>query len=330
MTSSDMNNDQETARLRDIHIGPASKGTRRSAGKAGTFTGPTIRRHQLGAELRKLRELRGYLLEDVAPKLGVAPSTISRIETGKAPARTSYVHMMLDFYEVNDTGQRRYLADLAREGRRKGWRAEYEGLLPDGTGSFLDFEYAAAKVCTFAPQTIPSLLQTPEYAAAVIRATYPGFTAGQAGALVKVTLRRQELSCGQRELHAIIDEFALLRVIGSADIMAAQIDYLASATADPHVTIQVLSLTAPAQILCPGFTVMSLADHADTEVGCRNEHAERVTIIDDSHSVSNLKSMFARLSRHANSPDNSARRINEMRRRTHVLLSMRTRSARDE
>ncbi len=304
--------------------------TSRRTGDAGTLIGPTIRRCRLGAELRRLREARGYRLEDVAAKLDVAPSTVSRIETGKAPARTSYVFAMLDFYEVNDPEQRRYLADLAREGQRKGWWAEYDDLLPTGTGSLLDFEAAAAKVCTFATQTIPGLLQTPDYAAAVIRATRPDFTAEQVEALVKVTLRRQELSCGRRELHAIIDEFALLRVIGSADIMAAQIDYLASATADPLMTIQVQSLTAPAQILCPGFTVMSLADHADTEVGCRNEHAERVTIVDDSHSVSDLRDLFARLSRHADSPDNSARRINEMRRRTHVLLSILTRNARDE
>src|ERR1700758_3067915 len=113
MTSNDMSNDQKTAGPNDMQICPASKGPSGSAGKAGTLTGPTIRRHQLGAELRKLRETRGYLLQDVAAKLDVAPSTVSRIETGKAPTRTSYVHTMLDFYEVNDPGRQRYLADLA-------------------------------------------------------------------------------------------------------------------------------------------------------------------------------------------------------------------------
>jgi transcriptional regulator with XRE-family HTH domain len=324
MTSSDMNDDQKTAALNDVHTCPASKGAGGSAGKAVTVTGPTIRRYQLGAELRKLREAAGYLLEDVAARLDVAASTVSRIETGKAPARTSYVQMMLDLYEADDPRLRQYLADLAREGQRKAWWAEYDGLLPGGTGSFLDFEAAAAKISTFAPQTVPVLLQTAGYAQAAIRAAHPGFTAEQAEALTKVTLRRQELSGGRRELHAVIDESALLRIIGSPDVMAAQIDCLATATADPHVTIQVQSMTAPAQILCPGFTVMSLADPAGTEVGCLDEHAGRVTITDDSHSVSDLKDMFATLSRHADSPDDSARKIHEMRRRSYVLLNMLT------
>jgi transcriptional regulator with XRE-family HTH domain len=291
------------------------RATNRSTRDAGTLIGPTIRRHRLGAELRRLREAGGYLLEDVAAKLDVAPSTLSRIETGKAPARTSYVYTMLDFYEVNDPEQRRYLADLAREGQRKGWWADYDDLLPSGTGPFLDFEAAAAKVCTFAPQTIPGLLQTADYAAAVIRATRPDFIPEQVQTLVKVTLQRRELSCGRRELHAVIDESALLRAIGSADVMAAQLDYLATATADPLMTVQVLRLTAPAQILCPGFTVMSFTNHADADVGCRNENAEHVTVINDSDNVSALRNMFARLSRHAESAASSAVLINEMRKR---------------
>lgn len=82
------------------------------------LTGPTIRRHLLGAELRRLRLARSLRLEDAADRLSLAPSTVSRIEAGKAPARTSYVALMLDLYQVQDLGVRRTLTDLAREGRR--------------------------------------------------------------------------------------------------------------------------------------------------------------------------------------------------------------------
>ena len=281
----------------------------------GTLIGPTIRRHRLGAELRKLREAGGYRLEDVAAKLDVAASTLSRIETGKAPARTSYVHAMLDFYEVNDSRQRQYLADLAREGQRKGWWAQYDDMLPAGAGVFLGLESAAASICTFAVQTVPALLQASGYAEAVIRAARPGFTGEQVQDLAAVTMRRQELSRDHCKLHAVIDESALLRTVGSADVMARQLDHLAGAMTSPDVTIQVLRMTAPAQVLCPGFTIMGFAHQADADVASRNENEEHVTVVSNGEELARLRRTFAELSRHAESAASSARVIGELRKR---------------
>ena len=83
------------------------------------FVGPTIRRRRLGADLRRLREERSLRLEDVAARLGVAPSTLSRIETGKAPTRTSYLTLLLDLYEVRDADERRAIL----ESFRRHWQA---------------------------------------------------------------------------------------------------------------------------------------------------------------------------------------------------------------
>jgi transcriptional regulator with XRE-family HTH domain len=279
------------------------------------LTAPTILRYRLGAELRKLREDRGLRLEDVAGHLGVAPSTLSRIETGKAPTRTSYLALMLDLYGVNDAEQRRDLTDLAREGQRKGWWAEYDDLLPDGAGCFLGLEAAATTVCTFAVQAVPGLLQTADYARAVIRAARPGLAPQQIEALAAVTMRRREIPDGQRELHAVIDESALLRVIGSADVMAAQLDYLVSVTADPLITVQVLRLAASAHVLCPGFTVLTFAGIADTDAGCLNEDAGHVTVTSHGDTVTRLRDTFTRLSRHADSAVSSAALIKELRKR---------------
>ncbi len=283
-------------------------------GEKNALIGPTISRHRLGAELRKLREAGGHRLEDVAAKLDVAPSTLSRIETGKAPARTSYVYTILDFYGMNDPQQRQYLADLAREGQRKGWWAQYDDVLPHGAAGFLGLEAAAAKAFVFAAQTIPGLLQTADYAAAVIRASRPGFSDEQVQDLVTVRTRRQELSRGRLELHAIIDESALLRTIGSAEVMARQLDHLMSVITSPRMTVQVLRLTAPARVLCPGFTVMSFAHQEDTDVGCRNENDEHVTVFNDSQNLARLRGMFAELSRHAESAESSASLIDELRK----------------
>jgi DNA-binding XRE family transcriptional regulator len=94
------------------------------------LVGPTIRRRRLGTELRRLRESRSLRLQDVASSLGVAASTVSRIETGNAPTRTSYLTVMLELYGVADPADRRALIEMAREGQRKGWWAPSEDLLP--------------------------------------------------------------------------------------------------------------------------------------------------------------------------------------------------------
>jgi transcriptional regulator with XRE-family HTH domain len=290
----------------------AGAGLPGSPGSATTLIGPTIRRRRLGARLRSFREASGLRIEDVAVKLGVAPSTVSRIETGKAPARTSYVTLMLDAYGVTDPGQREHLMDLAREGQRKGWWAEYDDLLPAGTGSLLDLEADAGKISVFAADIVPGLLQTAGYAAAVARASRPDLTTFQYDKLVTVTLRRQEPACGHRELHAIIDESALLRTFGSAQVMAAQLGHLSAAAASPLITVQVLRLATFACVLSPGFTILSFTDEADADAGCRDGNDEQVTLTSDGDSVSRLRSTFTRLSHHADTAASSAALIGQL------------------
>jgi transcriptional regulator with XRE-family HTH domain len=230
---------------------------------------PTIRRQRLGRELRALRESRWLRLEDVAARLGVAPSTLSRIENGKAPIRTSYLTLMMDLYAVDDPDQRRLLTDMAREGQRKGWWTEYADLVPTGTGHIIGLEAAASQIRTYSAQSVPGLLQTEGYAAAVHSATRPGIGAGQVRDLVKITLRRQEIL--RREgfrLHAVLDESALLRRIGSAAVMADQLGHLAALAASPAVTIEVTRLATAQPVLSPSFALLSFADPADCDLAC--------------------------------------------------------------
>src|ERR1700743_2398813 len=101
-------------------------------GGSAMTTGPTVRRRRLGTELRRLRESNGFKLEEVAAQLGVAPSTLSRIETGKAPTKSAYLNQMLETYGVADAEQRQVLVDMAREGHRKGWWGGSYDVAPSG------------------------------------------------------------------------------------------------------------------------------------------------------------------------------------------------------
>jgi len=126
--------------------------------------GPTVRRRRLGTELRRLREAHSIKLEEVAEQLGVAASTLSRIETGKAPTRSAYLTAMLKMYGVEDPGQRQVLVDMAREGHRKGWWAAYEDVLPTGFGIYVGLEAEAASLRAYESLVIHGLLQTEDYA----------------------------------------------------------------------------------------------------------------------------------------------------------------------
>jgi transcriptional regulator with XRE-family HTH domain len=230
---------------------------------------PTIRRQRLGRDLRVLREARWLRLEDVAARLGVAPSTLSRIENGKAPTRTSYLTLMMDLYAVDDPDQRRLLTDMAREGQRKEWWTEYAELVPPGTGHVIGLEAATSQIRCYAVQTVPGLLQTADYAAAVHRATRPGIGAEQVRALVKIQMRRQEIL--RRDgfaLHAVIDESALLRRIGPADVLAGQLDHLAALAASPAVTIGVARLSTAQAVLSPALALLTFPDPADRDLAC--------------------------------------------------------------
>ena len=161
--------------------GPRSRG---AAEVASETRHPMLLRQRLGGELRRLREDRLLRLEDVAGHVGVAPSTLSRIESGKATERTSYVAVMLDLFGVDDLQVRAKLADLAREGQRKGWWVEYADVLSADECTYLGLEAAGSLVRSFSVQVVPDLVQTEEYAASVCRAMRPDFTGGQVGRLV--------------------------------------------------------------------------------------------------------------------------------------------------
>jgi transcriptional regulator with XRE-family HTH domain len=277
--------------------------------------GPGIGRHRLGICLRQLRLDRSLWLEEVAARLDVAPSTLSRIETGKAPARTSYVRMLLDLYGVDDPDQRRLLIDLAREGQRKGWWADARDLLPAGVSRYLGLEAAASQVCSLSAQTVPALLRTGDYAAAAERVTRPGARPDDIRRLVAVTLRRQQvLERAGFRLHALIDEAALIRPMGSKQVLVDQLRHLVTVTASERVTVQVIPLTAAWPVLSAPFAVLTFTDPADADVACTFAAGSEVSISSCAADVAAIRGTFTALSRAALSTDESARLISELAR----------------
>ena len=276
------------------------------------LAGPTIRRRRLGSDLRRLREQRALRLEEVAQHLGVAPSTLSRIETGKAPTRTSYLTIMLDLYGVDDPGQRRLFMDSARESQRKGWWAGSDELLPAGTGIYLGLEAEASALRAFQALVVPELVRTEAYARAAVTASRPDLAPDQVERVVAVQLRRQEVLRGSDpiQLRLILDESVLLRSLGPASMMREQLDRLTEAGSQPTVTIQVLDLAgAERSVLAGSFGILSFAEPDDHDVAYAEGLRGQVLLEQRESEVRAMHLMFDALSRSARSPRESARLI---------------------
>lgn len=226
---------------------------------------PTVRARRLMRELRRLREEKRLTLQDVADRTGWSRARVSRIETGHTRPQHGDVADLLDLYGV-PSPQRDALITLAREARQRGWWTAYADVF---TGSYVGLEDEAAEIRTWDPQLIHGLLQTQEYARAVIEAGRMLPDRTQVERRIAARKARQALldRADAPHLHAVFDEAVIRRPIGGPEIMAAQLESLVIATERPNVTIQVLDYKSGAHAGLDGrFTILSYPDPLDPDI----------------------------------------------------------------
>jgi len=231
--------------------------------------GPTVRRRRLGAELRRLREANSLKLEEVAEQLGLAPSTLSRIETGKAPTKTAYLTSMFGMYGVDDPAVRKVLVDMAREGHRKGWWSIYDDVLPSGFDIYVGLEAEASGLRSYETDLVHGLLQTTDYALTVLRELRPKDSDEQIRRVVDLRMQRQRLLDQDPALEAwiILDESAVRRSIGGEVIMRRQLEHLMQASRWSNVTLQILAFESGAHAGLTGpFSILEFPERTDSDV----------------------------------------------------------------
>ena len=209
---------------------------------------PTVRRRQLGRELKRIREAAGRTREDAARHLDMSVPAIGRYESGAGGIRAKAVLELLDLYEVTDEDLRQQLAALAREGRVRGWWSAYASVIGYGYSTFIGFEEAAVEISDYESLIVPGLLQTEDYARAVIRTGLPAsLPEGKVEQRVQVRMERQSRLKAGLQLWAVIDESVIRRVVGGRDVMRAQLERLVEISESlPNVTLQVLPFAAGA------------------------------------------------------------------------------------
>jgi transcriptional regulator with XRE-family HTH domain len=228
---------------------------------------PTVRRRRLGQELRRLREIKGMTAEEVAERLLVSQSKISRLENGRRSISQRDVRDLCGVYEVEDHRVVDSLMQMAKDSRQQGWWHAF-GDIPYSV--YIGLETDAASLRVYDPQVVPGLLQTRPYAEALITGALPETTPTDIEKRVQVRVRRQErISAPENPLRlwTVLDESALRRVVGSRHLMRDQLEHLVEQSQLPHVTVQVIPFEMGAHPGLNGqYAILEFPDAADSSV----------------------------------------------------------------
>ncbi|MFD0773060.1 helix-turn-helix domain-containing protein [Streptomonospora algeriensis] len=209
---------------------------------------PTARRRRLGVELRRLRENAGLTGEEAAERMSWSGSKLSRIERGQVATNSDDVRDLLELYEVSDTRLRQTLITLARESRRRGWWHVYGDVMPERFDVYLGLEPEAATLRFFQAEIVPGLLQTPDYARALMRAHPSPVSEEEIERRTELRIRRQEVVFNESppQIWALLDESVLYRTIGGRTVMADQMRRLLDMHEESQATLQILPFKAGA------------------------------------------------------------------------------------
>ncbi len=220
--------------------------------------GPTVLRILLGTQLRKLREARGISAQQAARAIRGSESKISRIELGRNAVREVDVADLLALYGITEPDEREELLALAGQANQAGWWHSYQDILPAWFQAYIGLEESAECIRSYDAQFVPGLLQTQEYAAAVI--ALANYTADETARLVYLRKERQRrFTVGPVRLWAIIDEVALRRPVGGRAVLAAQLEDLRQACDRPGFTIQVTPFSVGAHSVPGSFSILGFA-----------------------------------------------------------------------
>jgi transcriptional regulator with XRE-family HTH domain len=221
--------------------------------------GPSVRRRRLAAELRRLRERAGFTGEEAAERLGWSASKLSRIETSKIGVKIEDLRQVLDLYRVGE-GHRSEVLALAHQSTKTSVPKIVRAGLPGDYAEFLQEEAEAESVWYWEPQNVPGLLQTEDYARAIMLPWVSMYILPPAEIDRRVETRRLRQEVLTRDppliLAFVVDESVLYRKIGDASVMRRQLEYMIEASRLPHIDLRILPLDGDHPIGSGAFNYM--------------------------------------------------------------------------
>ena len=261
----------------------------------------TVRRMIVGAHLRRLREEKGITRADAGYTIRASESKMSRLELGRVAFKERDISDLLVYYGVTDPEQRDQVLRLVREANRPSWWREFDDVMPQYFQNYIGLEEAAATLRTYEIHFVPGLLQTPEYARAVLSSTVPPLRGRDLERAVTLRLTRQQVL--EREdpltVWAVVDESALRRRVGEPGTHRAQLEHLVELTERRGVAVQVLPTEAGLHVGGGPFSILRFKDpelpdvvYVESLVGAsyvdKSEHVERYAEVMNRLSVQSL------------------------------------------
>jgi transcriptional regulator with XRE-family HTH domain len=259
----------------------------------------------LGAQLRRLRERANISREDAGYHIRASGSKISRMELGRVSFKERDVVDLLEYYGVTDLQERNSLIQLTREANATPWWQKYQDAVPDWFGVYVGLEEAAQLIRMYEVQFVPGLLQTEEYARAVVMQGAPGLDPSEIERRVAVRMGRQKLldRSSPPRLWVIVDEAALRRPMGGRDVLAAQIERLMDLISEPNITLQVMPFRYGGHAAEGGaFTIMRFPE-ADLPDMVYMEYLTGALYLDKPDEVERYAAVMERLSVAGTSPE---------------------------
>ncbi|WP_440105810.1 helix-turn-helix domain-containing protein [Streptosporangium sp. H16] len=216
--------------------------------------GPTVVRMLVGAQLRRLRENGHITREEAGEAIRASHSKISRLELGRTGFKQRDVADLLTLYGVVDDDERAPLLALAAEANRPGWWHAYGDVVPPWFDAFLGLEQAASLIRGYEVQFVPELLQTEEYARALIRPACVGAPESEVERRVALRMGRRRLLTRPEPatLWTVVDEAVLRRPIGGPRVLRDQLRHLTEIVELGHVTLQVMPFSSGAAAAATG------------------------------------------------------------------------------
>jgi hypothetical protein len=225
--------------------------------------GPTVQRMLVGAQLRRLRTDKGLSREEAGEAIRASAWKIHRLENGQVGFKERDIVDLLALYGVTDPREVEALVAFAHDANAPGWWQQYGDVMPHWFRPYVDLEAAATLIRTYEGQLIPGLLQTEDYTRAVIHGERIGDPPDEVERRVKLRRARQALleRVDGPRLWAVVDEAALRRPVGGAEVMRGQLERLIEAAKLPNVTLQVMPIDRGAHPAMVGaFSILRFGD----------------------------------------------------------------------
>jgi transcriptional regulator with XRE-family HTH domain len=272
----------------------------------------TVRQRELGKRLRELRHQRDLTVEDVAGRLLCSATKVSRLETGMRRPSLRDVRDLCTLYDLDEQASAE-LMNLARGAREQGWWTRYVDVSFE---PYIGLETEATAITCYSMYDVPGLLQTEEYARALIKAIAPEIGADVFEQRVEVRLRRQRLLEQDNRpcYRALLDEAVLHRRVGGAQVMYTQLGKILEAAEKGRATVQIIPFDIGAYgAQDSNFVLLEFGESSVSPV----VYVEGMTgsrYIDREPDVGGYREAVEQLRNSALNPRDSIRRLNQLRK----------------